>query len=99
MLAMARPEIFCKDMWFQGYGKIAVVPYINLAYSNEMGQRIKVEKGYTSQRAGPATAEGMIAWKPPPEEVKCMPTFDNQSWHVWNATLRRDGLINRVKRV
>lgn len=85
------PEIFCKDLWFHGHGKIAIVPYVNLEYSNEMGKRIKDEKGYTSQRARPAGLEDMIDWKPPPDKVKCMPTFDKQSWHVWNESLGRDG--------
>lgn len=87
------PEIFCKDMWFHGYGKIAMIPYINLVYAPEMGKRVKDEKGFTSQKVmATASDEGLIEWKPPPEKVKCMPTFDRQSWHVWNETLERNGL-------
>ncbi|KAK7940996.1 glycosyltransferase family 69 protein [Apiospora aurea] len=32
------PQLFCKDMEFQGYGKIAVVPSVNLEYSIEKGR-------------------------------------------------------------
>lgn len=82
------PQLFCKDMWFQGYGKIAVVPSVNLEYSNEKGKRIKEDKGYVSrwitQGAGP---EDKIEWQPPPDQVKCMPTFDQQTWRPWNETL------------
>ncbi|OAQ59260.1 glycosyltransferase family 69 protein [Pochonia chlamydosporia 170] len=81
------PEIFCKDLWFHGYGKIAVVPYIHLAYTNEAGKRIKDEKGYTSKVVKRLTSEDAMQWKPPPEKVKCMPSFDRQSWQVWNETL------------
>lgn len=83
------PEIFCKDMWAHGYGRIAVVPYINLEYSTEKGQRIKDERGYTSDTAAskPHSAEDIIDWQGPPDKVKCMPTFDNQFWLPWNHTL------------
>ncbi|KAK0713427.1 cryptococcal mannosyltransferase 1-domain-containing protein [Lasiosphaeria miniovina] len=42
------PQLFSKDMWFHGYGKIAVVPAVNLEYSDERAQQIKDAKGYTS---------------------------------------------------
>lgn len=79
------PELFCKDMWLNGHGKIAVVPYINLVYKPEDGERIKYEKGYTLERKRPADpTQDQIVWKPPPEKVKCMPTFDRQYWTPWN---------------
>ncbi|KAH6877141.1 cryptococcal mannosyltransferase 1-domain-containing protein, partial [Thelonectria olida] len=43
------PELFCKDMWFKGYRKIAVVPTVNLEYSDERGADIKKLKGYASE--------------------------------------------------
>ncbi|KAH9907403.1 glycosyltransferase family 69 protein [Xylariomycetidae sp. FL2044] len=88
------PELFCKDMWFHGYGKIAVVPSISLEYSDEKGKLVKGLKGFTSQWTGAHThgteeeeEEEGIEWQMPPAEVKCMPTFDNQSWRPWNETL------------
>jgi len=82
------PQLFCKDMWFHGYGRIAVVPTVNLAYTDEDGQRIKKEKGYTSQWvAQSAVMEEGIEWLPPPELVKCMPTFNDQTWRAWNETM------------
>lgn len=84
----AEPQLFCKDMWFQGYGKIAVVPSVNLAYTNEDGERIKNMKGYTSQWVnGSVALEEKIEWRPPPERVKCMPTFTDQTWRLWNESL------------
>ncbi|KAM5350099.1 hypothetical protein ACJ41O_006604 [Fusarium nematophilum] len=39
------PELFCKDMWFRGYGRIAVVPSVNLEYTDERAARLKTAKG------------------------------------------------------
>ncbi|KAB5546820.1 glycosyltransferase family 69 protein [Coniochaeta sp. 2T2.1] len=83
----AEPQLFCKDMWFQGHGKIAVVPRVNLAYTNDDGQRIKKDKGHTSHwvNAGASSAD-VIEWQPPPDLVKCMPTFTDQTWRPWNES-------------
>jgi alpha-1,3-mannosyltransferase len=81
------PQLFCKDMWFQGYGKIAVVPSVNLEYSSERARDIKALKGYTSQWAiqGPSTP---IEWQPePPERVRCMADYANQHWEDWDIGL------------
>lgn len=84
----AEPQLFCKDMWFQGHGKIAVIPSVNLAYSNEDGKRIKAEKGYTSQwTSRGAPLEQRIEWESPPAQVKCMPTFTDQTWRPWDEAL------------
>lgn len=81
------PQLFCKDMWFHGFGKIMTVPTINLEYSNEKGEYIKKLKGYVSRWISKEVAGDKIEWLPPPEQVKCMPTFDRQSWRPWNETL------------
>ena len=77
------PKLFCKDMWMLGYGKIAVVPSVNLEYSDENAVKIKAEKGYASQ-----FVEGdnqKIEWeKNPPEKVKCMKGYADQQWVPWN---------------
>ncbi|KAK5662629.1 hypothetical protein OQA88_8543 [Cercophora sp. LCS_1] len=82
------PELFCKDMWYHGYGKIMVVPSINLEYTNEKGKYIKELKGYTSQWIKKDVEQDRIPeWLPPPDKVKCMPTFNDQTWRLWNETL------------
>jgi alpha-1,3-mannosyltransferase len=85
------PQLFCKDMWYHGHGKIAVIPSINLEYSDERGRQIKQAKGYTSalvaQQAGNEDAD-KISWQlDPPERVKCMASYDTQHWVPWNETL------------
>jgi hypothetical protein len=36
------PTLFCKDMWHEGYGRIAVIPSVNVGYDEESG---KVRQG------------------------------------------------------
>ena len=83
------PQLFCKDMWFNGYGKIAVVPSVNLEYSDEKGKQIKDAKGYTSQWVSQnAASETRIEWqRAPPAQVKCIPSYSDQFWQAWNETL------------
>ncbi|KFY34940.1 hypothetical protein V494_06341 [Pseudogymnoascus sp. VKM F-4513 (FW-928)] len=87
------PEIFCKELWKAGYGKIAVVPSVSLEYSNEKGNDIKALKGYTSQWVAkdgddPKDTALNIQWvKDPPKLVKCMPNYQEQTWVPWDQSL------------
>ncbi|OAF62352.2 hypothetical protein VC83_00751 [Pseudogymnoascus destructans] len=87
------PEIFCKELWKAGYGKIAVVPSVNLEYSNERGKDIKALKGYASQWVAkdgddPKDTALKIQWvKDPPNLVKCMPNYQEQRWVPWDESL------------
>ncbi|KAL1887535.1 hypothetical protein Sste5346_010146 [Sporothrix stenoceras] len=83
------PQLFCKDLWFHGYGKIAVVPSVNLEYSDANAQKIKDLKGYTSRWTSESgEEEGKIEWNSsPPENVKCIPSYENQTFRPWNETL------------
>lgn len=90
------PQLFCKDMWFAGYGKIAVVPSINLEYTDERGRWIKETRKYVTewvQGENKTTGEMegappvKIQWKGPPDTVKCMPSWDRQDWLAWNESL------------
>jgi len=82
------PQLFCKDLWWRGFGKIAVVPVVNLEYSNEAGERIKKAKGFVSQYVGvPAWKDERIEWRAePPEKVKCMAVYADQFFEAWNKT-------------
>ncbi|KIX01848.1 uncharacterized protein Z518_09575 [Rhinocladiella mackenziei CBS 650.93] len=82
------PKSLCKDMWAKGYGKIAVIPSVNLEYSNEAGKRIKNSKGYVSRWLQQGGSDDKIDWQiSPPAEVKCMPTHENQFFEPWDAQL------------
>jgi alpha-1,3-mannosyltransferase len=83
------PQLFCKDLWWLGYGKIAVVPAINLEYTDERGKMIKVLKGFTSENVRNTIAqEEVFEWvSEPPETVRCMPSWQDQFYEPWNVTL------------
>lgn len=92
------PKSLCRDLWVNGYGKIAVVPSVALDYSDEGATKVKAEKGYVSDWVSRGLEEKTIAWvKDPPEKVKCMPDYANQTWPEWDAPkgvkyLKRDSL-------
>ncbi|KAK6203809.1 hypothetical protein LQW54_008723 [Pestalotiopsis sp. IQ-011] len=81
--------LFCKDLWWAGFGKIAVVPSVNLEYSNDAAKMIKDSEGYTSKWTDKwGDDASKIGWiDEPPEKVKCTPDWGHQSWRPWNETL------------
>ncbi|KAK0715043.1 family 69 glycosyltransferase, partial [Lasiosphaeris hirsuta] len=81
------PQLFCKDLWWKGYEKIAVVPSVNLEYTDAKGRQTKRQKGYVSEFTGADLGEKIGRWNGPPDMVKCMPGFSDQSWLPWNETL------------
>ncbi|KAF4496596.1 alpha-1,3-mannosyltransferase [Fusarium agapanthi] len=82
------PQLFCKDMWSRSFRQIAVVPSVNLEYSDEKAADIKKLKGYVSDIVERQEEDGALDWvHDPPEQVRCMPTWDKQSWRAWNETL------------
>lgn len=84
------PNLFAKDMWFNGYGKIAVVPSVNVEYSDEGTKKIKALKGYTSKHVANEGDDIKIEWEiSPPEKVKCMPDYRHQTFVAWDEGLRR----------
>lgn len=85
------PELLCKDLWYKGHGKIAVVPSVNLEYTDDRGKDIKALKGYTSKWVGLEQDEkSRIDWQlQPPAQVKCMEVLEMHDWRPWNETLER----------
>lgn len=72
----------------EGYSKIAVVPSVNLDYSDKSAKKAKGLHGYVSEAVkGEDVNDGSlrIVWDDkPPEQVKCMADFADQSWVPWN---------------
>lgn len=87
------PQIFCKEMWHHGYGRIAVVPSVNLEYSDQAGKKIKLAKGYVSRWAEAEEGDGVpmqIEWeKKPPSTIKCIPNYQNQTFVPWDEQLAK----------
>ncbi|KAI4697648.1 uncharacterized protein J4E84_000780 [Alternaria hordeiaustralica] len=84
------PKLFAKDMWFNGYGKIAVVPSVNVEYSDEGTKKLRALKGSTSKHVADEGDDIKIEWEvSPPEKVKCMPDYRHQTFVAWDEGLRR----------
>jgi alpha-1,3-mannosyltransferase len=84
------PQLLCKDLWWSGHGRIAVVPGVHLAYTDSGGRWVKKERGYVSDFVRRVMDAGLerIDWEErPPEMVKCVPTFTEQWWLPWNESL------------
>lgn len=83
------PALFCKDLWNTGHGRIAVVPSINLEYSDDAARKIKDLEGYTSKWMDKWGDEALkIDWvDEPPAKVKCVQDWKSQDWRPWNETL------------
>ncbi|PQE22140.1 alpha-13-mannosyltransferase CMT1 protein [Rutstroemia sp. NJR-2017a BBW] len=84
------PSLLAKDMWNLGHGKIAVIPSVNVEYSNERTTKIKGEKGFTSEWVEKErdTESTRIVWQEePPAKVRCMRSWTAQTWEVWNEGL------------
>lgn len=83
------PKLFAKDMWAKGHGKIAVVPSVNVEYSDEATKKIKALKGYVAKHVANEGNDGKIEWETkPPEKVKCMPDYRHQTFINWDEGLR-----------
>jgi alpha-1,3-mannosyltransferase len=84
-------------MWYHGYGKIAVVPSVNLEYTDEAAKKIKATKGYVSRWTDSEGQNDMpvnIEWESvPPPTVKCMPSYSNQTWPPWDEGLKEKGIV------
>jgi alpha-1,3-mannosyltransferase len=80
------PTLWCKDLWLNGLGKIAVVPSVHLGYNDREGDAIKEAKGYVQNHTAKEDgSETKIRWQmDPPEMVKCLPNGDDPSWMPWN---------------
>lgn len=82
------PRLFCKDLWMEGYSKIATVPSVNLAYSDKSATKVKGLHGYVTEavQGEDVNDESLkIIWDDkPPEQVKCMSDLTDQTWYPWN---------------
>jgi alpha-1,3-mannosyltransferase len=86
--AQGEPKIFCKEMWNLGHGKIAVVPSINLEYSDKAAKKIKSAKGYVFERLVGEAGSAQIQWElTPPPLIRCIRSYKDQTWVPWNEGL------------
>lgn len=87
---MGEPTLFCKDFWATGYGRIAVIPTVNVGYNDEQSRFVKTKRGYASHTIQHTPEEKSfstdIKWQTtPPEMVKCEPDWTHPTWVRWDA--------------
>ena len=83
------PALFCKDMWWLGYRKIAVVPTVNLEYTDQGARDIRALKGSPSKNPPVGGDESLrFEWqKEPPPQVRCVTNYHQQTWGAWNESM------------
>jgi alpha-1,3-mannosyltransferase len=91
---MGEPTLFCKDFWAQGFGRIAVVPSVNVGYNDDESRGAKQKFGYASDIVWKTEKEDHlnthIHWKSsPPDLVKCEPDWVHPSWVRWDEAKDR----------
>jgi alpha-1,3-mannosyltransferase len=88
------PKLLAKDFWWHGYGKIAVVPSVNVEYSDDAAGRVKNDKGTVRGSLSLERGDEKIEWRPdPPVTVKCMKGFEHQFFVAWNESLAENDPI------
>lgn len=77
-----------------GYGRIAVVPAVNVAYGAEDARKIKALKGFAGRLLEEGDGVAKIGWVGvPPAMVKCMPgDYADQMFVAWDEGLSRMGV-------
>ena len=86
---MGEPTLFCKDFWTLGYGRIAVVPSVNVGYDDNESRKVKEKYGYATgtiyetEKVQERSTD--IRWQSsPPGLVKCEPDWSHPSWVRWD---------------
>ncbi|OCT52828.1 alpha-1,3-mannosyltransferase CMT1 [Cladophialophora carrionii] len=76
---LGEPVHLAKDLWRLGYGKIAVIPSVNLGYSVEDSIIAKDAHGWVSKMVEQGSMElNRIVWQEkPPGQIKCL----EGDWH------------------
>ncbi|KAK5057897.1 hypothetical protein LTR84_011898 [Exophiala bonariae] len=88
---LGEPVHLAKDLWNLGYGKIAVVPSVNVAYTLDNTVRVKEDHGTVSHWVEREEGNAhKIDWiKHPPPQIKCFVDWSHPSWEPWNAGLNQ----------
>ena len=84
---LGEPVHFAKDMWREGYGKITVVPSVNVGYSDEQSGKAKERRGRVGQWLEKQGGdEALVEWeREPPKHIKCVTSYERPSWERWDS--------------
>lgn len=92
---LGEPVHLAKDLWNLGYGKIAVVPSVNVAYTLEGSAQTKKDHGTVSSWVEKEEEDAhKIEWiKRPPGQIKCFVDWSHPSWEPWDQGLQRPSVL------
>lgn len=92
---LGEPVHLSKDLWHLGYGRIAVVPSVNVAYDMDITAQVKVRHGTVSSWVEKEEAEvDKIQWaKRPPPQIKCFVDWSHPSWEPWDKGLEHSEFV------
>ncbi len=80
---MGEPTLFAKDLWRLGFGRIQVVPSVNVGYDNRT-EEAKDRHGRVEDALDMTSADlqsELVQWQDsPPSLVKCMAQFHEPYW-------------------
>jgi alpha-1,3-mannosyltransferase len=86
---------FCKDMWYEGYGRVVVIPSMNGGYDDEDSGKVRQVHGWTGewfemeQAMWREKRDALIEWEAgPPPVVKCVPAYERPMWVPWDQGLK-----------
>lgn len=86
---LGEPVHLAKDLWRLGYGKIAVLPSVNVGYNVDDSAGAKKSHGSVSlwtEKESPQANK--ILWlEKPPGQIKCLGSWDRPSWEPWDPTV------------
>ena len=83
------PTLLAQDLHRIGFGRVATIPSVNVAYNDGEGSRTKKRRGHVKDRVNVSEIippwyddpkSPKIDWRPPPGQIKCMPHWTQQSW-------------------
>jgi alpha-1,3-mannosyltransferase len=75
---------FSADLWTAGTGRVAVVPSVNLAWSDEAAKKVKVKKGYVIRWTSKVTKEAVAWGDEAPARVRCFQGETAGDWVAWD---------------
>ena len=83
---LGEPTHFAKDMWTEGYKKIAIVPTVNIGYSDQQSRLAKERHGSVSTWVEKEDfSRNLIVWdEEPPRKIKCFPSWETPSMVQWD---------------
>ncbi len=87
---LGEPVHLAKDLWRLGYGRIALIPSVNVGYSTEDSRIAKEAHGWVS--SSPPELSRIDWQEKPPGQIKCLEAeWHRPSWESFDVEPDHDG--------